>query len=446
MKRGIVFLLILSVSVCLVGQNTNSTDNIKLDELRTPSSPGFSILGLQPTDISRPKSWRSLETTLSNSFFDGDKLIVPQNFAVEFNPFFATKRLKPDESPSFIFGGGQRDFGFNVRANSSFSVATGMFPNYYDTTVTNPRMGLGYRTQLLSMKPTPEGRAAYGLFMNKATSFIQTKSVMDDFVDEVKNRQADTTQLIPAFKKMFITELKATTQQGASIDTGFVFGYIDLFVAPVVTKMQERNEPASVIADTMRAIILRMNEDPGFRNSYEAVKAAIKQRYGSSLEIAGAMLLDFPSNDIYFSKVPKFGLWMTYTYRSRNQHWEFGGMARFITSKFDTAFRYNNIDFGGRIMLGSEKWSINGEVVQRLQWEVVDNKPAGTGQNEVTFRYKLDFKAALTVNYLLTEDLIINYTFGNNLKVNTEFEKEPNLISVVGIAYAFGGPRVKDIK
>jgi hypothetical protein len=59
----------------------------KLDALTTPSSPASTILGMQPSAILQPKSYRALEAAVFSNFNDTDgNGIIPNNFGLEFMP------------------------------------------------------------------------------------------------------------------------------------------------------------------------------------------------------------------------------------------------------------------------------------------------------------------------------------------------------------------------
>ncbi|HTF05887.1 MAG TPA: hypothetical protein VK826_17785 [Bacteroidia bacterium] len=418
---------------------------LKLDELRAPSSPGFSILGVQPTDISRPKSWRSAETTLASSFLDGNKLIVPKNFAIEFNPFFTTRRLNPNNSPSFVFSTKPKDFWTIVKCNSAISVATGEFKNYYDTSFTNPRMGLGYRTQLFAMQPTTAGLMAFASFQSAIVDISMLTFAIDDVIEANAAKAIAPGDLVDSITAQARFILKQNPG-GNRLDSLYIMTIIEEDIAPVIRDGIKKDLAVGELLKQAKQIAINATQKAPVTKLRDAVASGLQDRYGFCLEFATAFLLDFPTNDIEFSKVPKFGFWFTGTYRSRSQHCEIGGMVRFVTTKFDTTIRYNNFDLGVRAMLAGDKWSVNGEFIQRFQFNVLENKPVGSS-NEVTFRYSADFKLALTVNYKLNDDVIFNYTFGNNLTVNTEFERNTSTLgSTVGVTYAFGGPTVKDIQ
>lgn len=434
---------LLFIGALLSAYSVFAQDSLKIDELRPPSSPGFSILGIQPTDISRPKSWREVETNVSSSFFQDNKLIIPKNFAMEFNPFFTIGTEKSKYDPAYIYRDDQHDVGKVMKYNTAISIATGEFKTFGDTSLMNPRMGIGVRTQFVDFKTTDEAKAAYEQLLFDQRNILMITFLLNERKENQPNEIVNETNIIATLK----ADIRATAKT-QTVDTANCFAILDYLESKITEVKLADNlvESRNNYFAAVEKVIVDYTDDNKYQLPRAKVEAGLDNRYGWCIEGAAAFMLDFPTNDIAFSKVPKIGFWGTYTYRSENQHWEIAGLSRFITSKFDTLARYNNFDFGLRGMLANEKWSINAEYVQRFQFRLVEDKPVTGGENEATFRYSLDYKLAFTVNYKITDDIIVNYTFGNNLYINTELENTAQTInSNVGLVYAFGGPRVKDV-
>lgn len=61
----------------------------RLDNLQSPDNPATFILGVQPNSISSPQTTDALKTALITNFVaeNGD-LVVPNDFAIEFSPYW----------------------------------------------------------------------------------------------------------------------------------------------------------------------------------------------------------------------------------------------------------------------------------------------------------------------------------------------------------------------
>lgn len=119
----------------------------EFDQLRTPDSPAFVILGVSPTEIQRPTTPDGLVASLGGFIVGGD-LTVPKNFALEVAPYwlfghpqvsFKTYRADAGRRPL-------RTFTVSVgttQTDRKVADATGM-----ETVHTDSDIGLGFRTML----------------------------------------------------------------------------------------------------------------------------------------------------------------------------------------------------------------------------------------------------------------------------------------------------------
>lgn len=82
--RAIVLILFMHGSVWAQEQLPS------LNSVRTPNSPAFSILGIQPTSVERPNTPSDLAISLDNATAGFTKF--PENYAIEFAPFWLSKK------------------------------------------------------------------------------------------------------------------------------------------------------------------------------------------------------------------------------------------------------------------------------------------------------------------------------------------------------------------
>lgn len=87
MKR--IFFLFISVLISIATYSQNKDPLPSLNSIRTPNSPAFSVLGVQPTSVERPNTPADLAVAMDNAT-EGFKKF-PQNFAVEFSPYWMSK-------------------------------------------------------------------------------------------------------------------------------------------------------------------------------------------------------------------------------------------------------------------------------------------------------------------------------------------------------------------
>jgi len=114
---------------------------IALNDLRTPSAPGFVILGVEPTSVERPMTPRSFAVSLASAAINPDAL--PRDYAIEASPYW----LMPHDDLTY------EDFYLNnalknFYRNLSVSIAISKSEATADSLAADTRMGFGFRTLL----------------------------------------------------------------------------------------------------------------------------------------------------------------------------------------------------------------------------------------------------------------------------------------------------------
>lgn len=148
MKKTIATLAIFLSSIVIV--HSQNSDSITLKDLEVPNSPGFILLDKTPTTIERPNSSKAFMVSALNSFTDNSGL--PQNYAIDFTPFWFFKHPK---MTSFKYMGydkekdKQKVFKDFKKASISFA-----FVNTTDTLTKKQinNISIGVRTNLLSVR------------------------------------------------------------------------------------------------------------------------------------------------------------------------------------------------------------------------------------------------------------------------------------------------------
>jgi hypothetical protein len=147
MKRHSLMLamsLVIGV-VPAAGAAQTAADSIALDDLRTPASPAFVLLGDAPSAVERPSTPRALAAAFFSRGKDGD--LVPDNLAVEFCPYWMVGH------PTMTFDGFYKaNFGTRILRNLSLSVATER--EELEGAATNSNVAFGFRTLLWEGKPS----------------------------------------------------------------------------------------------------------------------------------------------------------------------------------------------------------------------------------------------------------------------------------------------------
>lgn len=129
MKRAAV-LLVLAVASNAIAQTT--PDPLKIDDVKTPTSPAFVLLGVAPTDVDQPTTPRALGLALISSSQDSGGNGIPRNLAIEVAPYWLQDRpsLTFDQynHPGF-WQGLQQSFSISVATKNATSSSTGTAPS-----------------------------------------------------------------------------------------------------------------------------------------------------------------------------------------------------------------------------------------------------------------------------------------------------------------------------
>jgi hypothetical protein len=179
------------------------------------------------------------------------------------------------------------------------------------------------------------------------------------------------------------------------------------------------------------------------KNAAKNLQEANLDKKGFMVELAGAFVLDFPENNTNYSKVTKYGVWLTPGYRFKDISGKSGniiellGVIRYLRNEAVTDFS-DNFDLGLRAVIGIKKLSFSGEIIHRNQSVLISST---TQDNIVTKTTKTlsDTRYDFNIEYKLSDKLVLSYTFGQNFTFNTEFVG--NLISVASLNFGFGGPK-----
>lgn len=154
MKIYVFILLLLFPAILTYGQFAEPQE-IDLTNLQVPNSPAFMLLDVAPTQIERPTSGKAFALSILNSVNENNG--IPQNYAVEFTPYWYFKHRNLN---AFKYWGidpiTNKNKGFNQikLANISFAYVN---TEWQDTTITGNinNLAIGVRTtvfQIISKK------------------------------------------------------------------------------------------------------------------------------------------------------------------------------------------------------------------------------------------------------------------------------------------------------
>lgn len=432
--KKLLFILLATITATSYSQE-------KLNPLTKPVSPAASILGMQPSVMLQPKSYRALEAALYSNFTDGNgNGVIPNDFGLEFMPYWAVNRGITIEDylyPKTSF--------LQLIRNSSVSIASTQKFVLQDSTQTKS-IALGYRTSLFFGNANDKKTVNGYITTTRANMAVNTKILMalntlndndstatkDDFIAEVK-------KLLP---NLIAKELKAKSQKEA-----------DAITEKIYEDMDELDFDETKKDAYFEAVFDIVTEVVGGNSS--VFKKYITNRQGLAIDFAAAVHLNFPSNEFEFSEVPKYALWLSPSYNFSHQLHFLKATAtlryeRFYKDYFtkyfpDTKVYDTTIDFGMAVSGNFKKFTIEFEATGRASKSLIEVGQDSNGNTLYTKENADDFQYIGTFSYRLTEQIAVSYQFGSAFKpVFTT--NAGTLISLLSLNLGFGGPDKNDVK
>ena len=425
----------LLFSFCILGSSLCfAQDDFNLSKLKTPSAPAYTILGNQPNEISSPKSWSELEASVfSNLDDETGSLLLPSNFALEFTPFWLSRHKNLSFSELASPTASQSAF-----QNLSVSLASQQVNS--DSSATN--LGIGIRTIFDFGKPS--------------TSLdIQAKK-LDDIQGSIVLFNTYALQVISANSESELITKSQAIISAVSMDSNIKKMALTSFKKWVDELKTLPQLTPETITESKDAYLKKLPKEMKTQVIAANIDSLITDRYGFKIEVAMASKIGYPTNQIKDGALQKFGFWITPSYKNPKVPWlEFLVVGRFIRNEqdlttdissfeeqgFQTDFT-DNIDFGGKLIIERSKWSLSTEMIYRSQ-QIEFERFESNGLRVTTTHQETDFKWNLNLSYRLSDQLLINYTYGQNFDLNTEIDG--NLISSLNLAFALGTPKFSDL-
>ncbi len=411
----------------------------RLNPLKTPTSPASSILGLQPTVVLAPKSYEALEAAVySNAVGDGG-FGIPNDFALEFTPYWMK-----DHSLSIHEYLYPKTIKEQLWRNASFSVASTQNFVLNDTVETNA-IALGFRTTLYipnkadrreveqrmqELRSSQTVQAAIGAQM---IPLVMSETAYESFWE--KSSGIIETFLRKAYPGMTSEEIDAFLED--LYEKGRTFGY----------------NSAEGNTNFVQLFMNHIDSILKGEQLYNEFEDYIKNRYGLSVDIAYSNLISFPTNTFEFSFIPRQGIWVTPSYKFKDQ-WHFLKIQAVLryewynTGYYDryfdnTNFYRNNFDYGISLVGEFNRFSVQFEGVGRSSSSEI---PSGfDADNNALFRKvkASDFQYIATFAYNLTEQINLSYSLGNRFEpVN---DPQSTLVSFLGLNFGFGAADKSDL-
>lgn len=350
MKQLLFIIFLFAVNILFAQQNDKTKKELNLKDIEMPTSPGFILLDQSPTNIERPNSGKALAVSALSSFTESNGL--PQNYAVEFTPFWFFKH--PNMNVLKYLGYKDKI----QRPFSSLKMVT---------------LSLAYVNQTDTVSQTPINNISVGA----RTNIIKIRSKNN--LDEIEKAN---TKAVAALRNINNEIVK-------------LIGPFDP-IDPAGYKIKQEH-------------LLSTLQDSLNNNLSEASL----QKPIFAIDFAIAYSTFFTNNDYSTKKFGRFGTWITLNHAEKlssdnSSYLNLYAIGRYLrdgTYKDDVGDFYLQtfFDFGGKIEFELNKFSIAYEYIQR------SNNSIKTSRSTGQIKYKI------SDNLLLIGAFGENFGNNNNL-------------------------------
>lgn len=423
----------------------------KLSKITAPTSPASYLLGIQPSAVLAPKSYQALETALYSNFVNSDgKTILPNDFALEFTPYWATNHGLPLKS--YLTDKRLAD---QVWRNLSFSVASSQNIIMEDKSASNG-LSLGIRTTVF------EGNKLDKSEVDKYLSLIRDDAALTSLIgSQLAPIYSDGTvnsagQFLPKAIPIIVSQIEAkfgilTKAETTALKEGLEKGVLQFSSEYITDKSVFKGKFIDLLFDAMSAVKkFHAHQSSKLLDEFEEY---LKKRNGFSLDLAWGSFLNFPTNRFEYSFVPKQAFWITpaYNFSNRADFLKITGVIRYewyapgyYQKYFPSSKTFeNNIDYGISVAAELENCTFQIEGVGRSRKTEVFAGNDNTGNKLYRKEKDKDFQCIGSFSYRLTDQIALSYSLGNRFA--TIIDQNKSLVSLLSLNFGLGGPTDKDI-
>lgn len=377
-------------------------ETISLDLLRTPSSPGFTILGINPTEVDRPNTTTDFMANIQNTSKNFTEF--PRSYSIEM-------------SPAWLFCSGLMkkwgDFKSNKLRENILQSLTVSFATTSDSkdSIEFTNLGMGIKFSIFRGEIDEEFGNYKGEMDILRSDLGKIHEIILKSIDTVYNND---TILIKMRKEALTTPDPEVLEKKIQDRQKYLLDSLDLLKKDFKDSLYNLDKLANNVKETVSNLKYR--------------------RIGLKMDFAGGLALNFPYENFDSLKVFRWGAWLNTGYEWQSG-WSIFLLGRYLRnidrSIIDDSNNvliksFGNLDVGGSIYFDNLfGFTISGELIYR-HYQDVDN-------------VKAKYKASLNVSYELAKNKLLTFTFGRDFEGNTE--TGGNVIAALNLALGFGSLR-----
>lgn len=436
----------LITSLLLVSKLGWSQHDTTLDQLQVPTSPAFTMLGISPENIERPKNPTDFALSLGN--VTSGFTTIPKDYAVEFSPFwiFNKKRVTFEKFKQY------KNVGNNILQTATISAGTTTGISQIDSSaIRKTAVALKFSifrgrldsdfikwgdsvTAALTEVAVIKGRIRAKLNVDdiKRRNQFKQNILQIDSEEQKAITRANAAGMTPADLKLFTDSLK-------HVDTIYRKMWADsinIWDNTIQARADKMDEIAEKLSqDSVKEYISRLK-------SLQA-KTDFK-RVGFKLDFALGTAMDYPDSTFQTCYVSKASGWLTGGYESKDGL-NFLGVLRY-SENFNRFFLNDNKDIVSHINMGefdygfrlykdfASKLTLSAEYIQRI---ALYNKTK-FDDNKIKRPINSD-RFVISINYKVGKNQNLAFTYGKNF--DNTYIKQNNLITALNFIIGFGSTR-----
>ncbi|HKR04360.1 MAG TPA: hypothetical protein VJY62_06940 [Bacteroidia bacterium] len=404
MKKYVIIIFLLQ-GFCVYAQNDTK---VSLDQLQTPSSPAFNLLGIDPENIERPKNPTDFSLSLNNA--TQDFTTIPKSYAIEFAPYW-TFDGRNSTFKDYI----SNKMGSNILQSLTISAGTTTKTSEIDSSEFY-QIGFAVKFSIFRGNVTDDFKS-----WNDSATYYLGENAADH--SRIYDRLKDADPLYNTLKALLIKAIKDSLPS-------------DELNTMLNKRVEELGDQATKIQkDSSKYNFKRINELAGQTDF---------KRTGWKLDAAIGTVMDYPENTFQTCYVTKVGGWLTGGYESEKSINGLGVLRVMdnIYQKYvnDSAEIVNDIriaswDWGVRVYKDiTSKLTLSFEHITRVP--ISNNKKL---DDNYISHPKVSSRDVFSINYKVGKNQNVSFTYGkdfDNIKI-----KEGNLVAALSFALGFGSSR-----
>ncbi len=394
--------MLMGASVCYFSQNN---EEVKLDLLKSPSSPAFILLNQQPTDIERPATPTDFAVSFRNS--SNNFSAFPKNYAVEMAPawLFNAKNI------GFEAAYGEHsheDYWKNIQQTFNLSVAYAPVDSLVPQGAS--QFGFGFKFSIVRGQTD--------------TAFLNTIKSLNGVLKEIgQDFTAKAEAELRKNRRYFELDsfLNAKLKNGVSATDTFLIRSLSITMEKLENEIKNNFiKDYSNKLEAKRLVLI------------EKLKKMQVMRTGFFLDVAGGAVLDFPTRVFEYSEINKYGAWITSGVDGKNI--SALGIGRLLAntktpyltdSSLIGTDNSTALDLGGRLIYKKDKFNISVEALYRNYLN--------------TDKYQTGWKGTFYISYDLGTNKLLTLNISRDF--NGSVNKKGNLVTALNLIIGLGSTR-----